>query len=144
MEHGRFVADFDDLSRQVRELTALTAEQQAMIAQQQATIAAQHEALARASEQLTLLKKARSHHGENVTFPKNGRRGQLKSRIMLLKGVAQMAKRTFSVEFKESAVKLVKERGYTVVEAAKSLGVDASSLRGWLKKFPATRFPRQA
>ncbi len=48
-----------------------------------------------------------------------------------------MAKRTFSVEFKESAVKLVTERGYTVVEAAKSLGVDGNSLRGWLRKFPA-------
>ena len=48
-----------------------------------------------------------------------------------------MAKRTFSVEFKESAVKLVTDRGYTVVEAAKSLGVDANSIRGWLKKFPA-------
>jgi transposase-like protein len=35
-----------------------------------------------------------------------------------------MAKRTFSVEFKESAVKLVTDRGYTVVDAAKSLGVD--------------------
>lgn len=58
MEHGRSAADFDDLSRQVRQLTALIAEQQATIAQQQATIAAQHEALVRASEQLTLLKKA--------------------------------------------------------------------------------------
>jgi len=48
-----------------------------------------------------------------------------------------MAKRTFSVEFKESAVKLVTERGYTVPEAAKSLGVDANSISGWLKKFPA-------
>jgi transposase len=48
-----------------------------------------------------------------------------------------MAKRTFSLEFKESAVKLVQERGYTVVEAAKSLGIDGNSLRGWLKKFPA-------
>ena len=48
-----------------------------------------------------------------------------------------MAKRTFSLEFKESAVKLVTERGYTVVEAAKSLGVEANSIRGWLKKFPA-------
>lgn len=47
-----------------------------------------------------------------------------------------MAKRRFSLEFKESAVKLVTERGYTVVEAAKSLGVDANSIRGWLKKFP--------
>ena len=51
MEHGRSAADFDDLSRQVQQLTALVAEQQA-------TIAAQHEALAQAHEQLTLLKKA--------------------------------------------------------------------------------------
>src|SRR5450432_71462 len=51
MEHGRSAADFDNLLRQVRELTALVAEQQA-------TIAAQHEALAQAYEQLTLLKKA--------------------------------------------------------------------------------------
>jgi hypothetical protein len=58
MEHGRSAADFDDLSRQVRELTTLVAEQQATLTQQQATIAAQHEALARAHEQLTLLKKA--------------------------------------------------------------------------------------
>lgn len=46
-----------------------------------------------------------------------------------------MAKRKFSTEFKESAVKLVNERGYSVSEAAKSLGVDANSIRGWLKKF---------
>ena len=58
MEHGRSVADFDDLSRTSSRAHRLTAEQQATIAQQQATIAAQHEALARASEQLTLLKKA--------------------------------------------------------------------------------------
>ena len=58
MEHGRSAADFDDLSRQVRQLTALVAEQQATMAQQQATIAAQHEALSHAQEQLTLLKKA--------------------------------------------------------------------------------------
>jgi transposase len=49
-----------------------------------------------------------------------------------------MAKRSFTREFKESACKLVSEQGYTVTEAAKSLGVDASSLRGWLKKFPAS------
>ena len=49
-----------------------------------------------------------------------------------------MPKRTYTPEFKESAVKLVNERGYTVAEAAKSVGVDANSIRGWLKKFPAT------
>ena len=48
-----------------------------------------------------------------------------------------MARRKFSREFKVSAVKLVNEQGYTVVEAAKSLGVDANSIRGWLKQFPS-------
>ena len=48
-----------------------------------------------------------------------------------------MPRRTFSREFKESAVKLVNEQGYTPVEAAKSLGVDPATLRLWLKKFPA-------
>jgi transposase len=47
-----------------------------------------------------------------------------------------MRKRTFTREFKESAVKLVQEQGYTVPEAAKSLGVDPGSLRAWIVKFP--------
>jgi transposase len=47
-----------------------------------------------------------------------------------------MPRRTFSREFKESAVKLVYEQGYTPGEAAKSLGVDPATLRFWLKKFP--------
>jgi transposase len=46
-----------------------------------------------------------------------------------------MGRRSFSREFKISAVKLVREQGYTVVEAAKSLGVDAGSVRGWVEKF---------
>ena len=49
-----------------------------------------------------------------------------------------MPKRIFSREFKESAVKLVYEQGYTPGEAAKSLGVDSATLRFWLKKFPAS------
>ena len=46
-----------------------------------------------------------------------------------------MAKRRFTREFKISAVKLVQEQGYTVAEAAKSLGVDPNSVRHWVKKF---------
>ncbi len=46
-----------------------------------------------------------------------------------------MCRRTYSREFKISAVKLVREQGYTAREAAKSLGVDPNSLRDWLKKF---------
>jgi transposase len=32
---------------------------------------------------------------------------------------------------------LVQDQGYTVAEAARSLGVDPASIRGWLQKFPA-------
>jgi transposase len=46
-----------------------------------------------------------------------------------------MGRRRFTREFKISAVKLVREQGYTAVQAAKSLGVDAASIRGWVEKF---------
>lgn len=46
-----------------------------------------------------------------------------------------MPSRRYSREFKVSAVKLVNEQGYSVVEAAKSLGIDPSNVRDWLKKF---------
>ena len=46
-----------------------------------------------------------------------------------------MARRRFTREFKVSAVKLVNEQGYSVTEAAKSLGVDPATLRFWVKKF---------
>lgn len=46
-----------------------------------------------------------------------------------------MGRRKFSREFKLSAVKLVNEQGYSVVDAAKSLGIDPGNIRGWLKKF---------
>ena len=52
-----------------------------------------------------------------------------------------MSRRKFSREFQESAVKLVREREYSVPEAAKSLGVHVTSLRGWLKKFPGSNAP---
>ena len=48
-----------------------------------------------------------------------------------------MPRRTYTREFKISAVKLVNEQGYTIAEAAKSLGVDASCVRGWVEKFGA-------
>ena len=46
-----------------------------------------------------------------------------------------MARRKFTREFKISAVQLVNHQGYSVAEAARSLGVDDNSLRGWLAKF---------
>lgn len=46
-----------------------------------------------------------------------------------------MSRRRFTREFKVSAVRLVNEQGYTVAEAAKSLGVDPNSVRDWVEKF---------
>jgi transposase len=52
-----------------------------------------------------------------------------------------MGRRRFTREFKVSAVKLVREQGYTAVQAAKSLGVDAASVRYWVQKFGAEAGP---
>ena len=46
-----------------------------------------------------------------------------------------MGRRKFTREFKLSAVQLVNHQGYSVVEAAKSLGVDPNCIRGWIAKF---------
>ncbi len=43
-------------------------------------------------------------------------------------------RRVHSVEFKQEAVKLVTERGYTNVEAARSLGIHPNLLRAWRQK----------
>ena len=46
-----------------------------------------------------------------------------------------MARRKFSIEFKKSAVQLVKQQGYSLADAARSLGVDPGSIRGWIEQF---------
>jgi transposase len=46
-----------------------------------------------------------------------------------------MSRRKFTREFKVSAVRLVNQQGYTVAAAAKSLGIDAANVRGWVKRF---------
>ena len=46
-----------------------------------------------------------------------------------------MPRRKYTREFKISAVKLVNEQGYSIPEAAKSLGVDPNCVRGWVEKF---------
>ncbi len=46
-----------------------------------------------------------------------------------------MSRRKYTREFKLSAVKLVNEQGYAIPDAAKSLGVDPNSVRGWVEKF---------
>ena len=46
-----------------------------------------------------------------------------------------MTKARFTEEFKEEAIKQVLERGYTVPDVAKRLGVSAQSLYKWIKVF---------
>ena len=47
------------------------------------------------------------------------------------------ARRYFTPEFKAEAVKLVTERGYTVAQACRELGVGETALRRWLAQLEA-------
>lgn len=46
---------------------------------------------------------------------------------------ASRSRKSYSDEFKESAAKLVIQQGRTVVDVARSLGVEPSTLRLWVK-----------
>jgi transposase len=55
-----------------------------------------------------------------------------------------MQRRKFSREFKIEAVKLVRERGVSVAQAGRGLGVHENVLRKWVKEFgsdPVQAFP---
>lgn len=52
-----------------------------------------------------------------------------------------MARKTYNDEFKTQAAKLVTEQGYTIKQAAQSLGVDQGSIRHWVRKFAPTPAP---
>ena len=57
-----------------------------------------------------------------------------------------MARRQFSREFKLEAVRLVKERGVSVVQASRDLDVGENVLRRWIKELtadPGQAFPGQ-
>jgi transposase len=57
-----------------------------------------------------------------------------------------MQRRKFSREFKLEAVKLVRERGVTVAQAARDLDIHYSMLRNWVRDFgadPKHAFPGQ-
>ena len=45
-----------------------------------------------------------------------------------------MPRRRFTREFKLSAVQLVNQQGYSIAEAAKSLGIDPANVRGWVQQ----------
>src|SRR6202163_2719831 len=53
-----------------------------------------------------------------------------------------MERRKFTREFKLEAVKLIKDRGVSYMQAAEDLGVHQSVLRTWVKAFAAD--PRQS
>src|SRR2546425_974851 len=55
-----------------------------------------------------------------------------------------MERQKFTREFKLEAVRLIKERGVSYVQASQDLGVHVSQLRDWVKKFaddPEHAFP---
>jgi len=55
-----------------------------------------------------------------------------------------MQRRSFSREFKVEAVRLVRERGVSVAQAARDLDVHENLLRNWVKQFaddPLEAFP---
>lgn len=51
-------------------------------------------------------------------------------------------RRTFSTEFKHDAANLVINQGYSVVEAARSLGVGETALRRWIIQLDSERIGR--
>jgi transposase len=53
-----------------------------------------------------------------------------------------MGRRTFSREYKLEAVRLVRDRGVSVAQAARDLGVHENVLRKWVKDWQAD--PKQA
>jgi len=53
-------------------------------------------------------------------------------------------RRTYTREFKLEAVRLITEKGYSIAEASRNLGVEYSVLRRWKKQFaddPQNAFP---
>ena len=57
-----------------------------------------------------------------------------------------MERRRFSREFKLEAVRLVRERGVSVAQAARDLELHEKQLRKWIKEFasdPSQAFPGQ-
>ena len=53
-----------------------------------------------------------------------------------------MERRSFTREFKLEAVRLIKDRGVSVAQASRDLGVHGTVLRNWVKDFAAD--PQQA
>ena len=55
-----------------------------------------------------------------------------------------MGRRSFSKEFKVEAVRLVRDRGVSIAQASRDLGVHENVIRKWVKEFdgdPCQAFP---
>ena len=48
--------------------------------------------------------------------------------------MTKKTRRKYSDEFKDEAIKLVKDRGYKTTEAARNLGIHEGVLRRWIKQ----------
>ena len=55
-----------------------------------------------------------------------------------------MARRTYSLDFKVSAARLVTEQGRDLKDAATSLGVAPSTMQYWVRRFGTPAAPAQA
>ena len=49
-----------------------------------------------------------------------------------------MTRRTFTLEFKAEAVKLVKEQGYSHERAAQALGISSKNMNRWVRQLVGT------
>src|SRR4051812_17755665 len=54
---------------------------------------------------------------------------------LLRRSIMARVRRTYTREFKIEAVKLITEQGYSVAEAARSLGLHENLLRSWKQAF---------
>ena len=58
--------------------------------------------------------------------------------------MSQRKRKTYSKEFKQESVRLIIDKGYSIAEAARNLGVDYSVLRRWKIQYeqnPEISFP---
>jgi transposase len=53
-------------------------------------------------------------------------------------------RRSYSDEFKQEAVRLVREQGLTAAQVGRDLGVDKSVIRAWLQKADAGELGQEA
>jgi transposase len=58
--------------------------------------------------------------------------------------MSKKKRKNYSQEFKQEAVRLITDKGYSIAEASRNLGIDYSVLRRWKKQLmddPQNAFP---